>query len=128
MTSATPQPLFCDSTDLEFHIPGMNFCGPGTDLQARLEDDGKTPKLSSQPVDRVDEISLRHDLFYEKHKNAAMRCQAVKEMIDELKLIRDPTWRERVERAIAIFCLTIKRFVVLLFLRLMECFIASVRQ
>ena len=28
----------------EKHLPGMNYCGPGTKLLKKLADDGKTPK------------------------------------------------------------------------------------
>ena len=86
LDSRKAPPSFCgDVTDFEFHIPGMNFCGPGTNLNSRLENDGKTPKFDSRPVDRVDEIALRHDLFYGEHKGAELRCHADKEMIEELK-------------------------------------------
>jgi hypothetical protein len=45
----------------EMHIPGMNFAGPGTRLDYRLNDDG-SPKSWSQPVDRVDQAAHYHDL------------------------------------------------------------------
>ena len=44
----------------ELHIPGMNFAGPGTRLEYRLNDDG-TPKQFIQPVDRVDQAAYYHD-------------------------------------------------------------------
>ena len=47
----------------ELHIPGMNFAGPGTRLEYRLNDDG-TPKQFSMPVDRVDQAAYYHDLAY----------------------------------------------------------------
>ena len=109
-----------DKTDLEIHLPGMNFCGPGTNLIERLEEDGRTPKAHSRPVDRVDEISLEHDLFYRAHKNIRDRCKADAHMIKRLKEIRNVTCRECVERAVVILCLSIKRYFVLLWLRLFQ--------
>lgn len=44
----------------EFHLPGHNFTGPGTQLQARLEGGGKNAK----PVNAVDALSVDHDIFY----------------------------------------------------------------
>lgn len=54
---------FLNTTDFEMRIPGMNFCGPGTNLLDRLEADTVTPKSKSKPVDRVDEATLRHECF-----------------------------------------------------------------
>jgi Phospholipase A2-like domain len=52
----------------EIHIPGMNFVGPGTRLDYRLNDDG-SPKSWSQPVDRVDKAAYYHDLAYNEYKD-----------------------------------------------------------
>jgi hypothetical protein len=109
-----------DQTDLEMHIPGMSFCGPGTNLTARLENDGKTPKKKSKPVDRIDEIALQHDLFYNEHTGARERCAADAEMIRQVREIPNPTCRERIERAIVITCLSVKRWFVLAWLRIFE--------
>ena len=50
----------------EKHLPGMNYCGPGTDLNKKLFKDG-TPKPQYLPVDRVDQIALKHDLAYNRY-------------------------------------------------------------
>jgi hypothetical protein len=47
----------------EMHLPGMNWAGPGTRLDLRLNDDG-TPKQWSMPVDRVDLAAYHHDMSY----------------------------------------------------------------
>jgi Phospholipase A2-like domain len=49
----------------ELHIPSMNFAGPGTRLEYRLNDDN-TPKEWSQPVERVDLAAYYHDLAYKE--------------------------------------------------------------
>jgi hypothetical protein len=47
----------------EKHLSGMNYCGPGTNLELKLNDDD-TPKPGFLPIDRVDEAALRHDVAY----------------------------------------------------------------
>ena len=42
----------------EWHLPGHNFTGPGTDLKYRLEQ-------GQDPVNKVDALSLHHDMRYE---------------------------------------------------------------
>src|SRR5271156_2408878 len=95
----------------EKHIPGMRYCGPGTNLLKKLSDDGKTPKKGFEPVDRVDEAALKHDIKYSQHDGLRHRNQADKEMIDDLKHIPNPTIRERFERCIVLPILIIKRII-----------------
>ena len=93
----------------EKHLPGMNYCGPGTKLLKKLDDDGKTPKKGFEPVDRVDEAALKHDIRYSQHDDLRHRNQADKDMIADLRNIENPTWRERMERCIVLPILIIKR-------------------
>ena len=109
-----------DETDFEMHIPGMNFCGPGTNLTKRLKDDGITVQNNSKPVDRVDEAALRHDMCYAEHTDTRSRLKADEVMINEINEIDNPTCREQVERAIVILCLRVKRLVAIAFLRLIS--------
>lgn len=83
----------------EMHLPGMNFAGPGTRLDLRLNPNG-TPKDSSRPVDRVDEAAYRHDMAYSAFPDTKMRNVADRVMVSELNEIPKPTIRERVERAV----------------------------
>lgn len=99
----------------------MHFCGPGTRLDVRLNDDG-TPKEDSLPVDRIDEAALRHDKFYASHTNTLERLRADKQMIDEVNSIENPTCRECFERAIVTFALHLKGIVVRIILTLLNGF------
>lgn len=83
----------------EMHIPGMNFAGPGTNLDARLTAT-EAYKDWSKPVDRVDNAAYHHDLAYKHFPDTATRNIADRLMIEEMDSIKDPTMRERVERAI----------------------------
>lgn len=111
-----------DSTDFEFHLPTMHFCGPGTDLHKRLERDGVTPKKNSQPVDRIDAAALKHDIYYTKHKDARSRIAGDKQMIDEVMNIENPTCREAFERVIVIAALSLKRFFTICFFKIVDHF------
>ena len=77
-----------DSTDFALHFPGMRYCGPGTDLDAKLEADGRTPKPECKPVDRIDEAALRHDIYYREHPRERDRIAGDDVMLQEIREIR----------------------------------------
>jgi Phospholipase A2-like domain/Domain of unknown function (DUF5679) len=83
----------------EMHIPGMNFAGPGTNLDERLTSTGAY-KEWSKPVDRVDNAAYHHDLAYQHFTDTANRNVADKIMLEQMNAIKDPTFRERIERGI----------------------------
>jgi len=83
----------------EMHIPGMNFAGPGTNLNKRLTPTGPYHDWS-KPVDRVDEAAYHHDLAYQKFSDTPNRNIADKTMLQQMDEIINPSIRERVERAI----------------------------
>ena len=45
----------------EFHIPGYNFCGPGTKLRERLD---SNDNLVTAPVNDIDAACMAHDISY----------------------------------------------------------------
>ena len=83
----------------EMHIPGMNFAGPGTNLDERLTSTGAY-KEWSKPVDRVDNAAYHHDLAYQHFNDTATRNIADRLMVEEMNAINNPTIRERIERGI----------------------------
>jgi len=62
---------------------------------------------NSKPINRIDQAAYKHDLAY-KSENLEDRHNADKIMIQELKNIQNPTFRERVERALIIKILQAK--------------------
>jgi hypothetical protein len=92
----------------EKHLPKHSFTGPGTRLDVRLNED-LTPKEWSQPINRVDAAAYKHDIKYMDDSKEA-RQQADIEMIEELQNIPNPTFREKIERAIVIPILKTKKF------------------
>ena len=99
----------------EKHLPGMQYCGPGTRLDLKLNEDG-TPKPGFEPVDRVDEAALKHDLAYSRHSDLKHRNQADKDMLKDLMSIERPTCRERLEKCIVVPIMYIKSLFGSLFL------------
>lgn len=57
----------------ELHVPGYNFCGPGTRLEQRL---GRGDK----GINPLDEQCKQHDIWYRDHKKAEDRWVADKEL------------------------------------------------
>ena len=81
-----------DKLPIEVHMPGYNFLGPGTKLEKRLNLITKEPLPHSKPINKIDEVALRHDLCYEKYKNTKDRnkiCDT--QMLKELKPIKTRT-------------------------------------
>jgi len=73
-----------------------NRCGPNTDLSKRLNPD-KIPRDFSKPINKVDEICMRHDINYEKaDKGIGTRHDADKQMLNELSELNNKylNWNE----------------------------------
>ena len=83
----------------EMHIPGMNFAGPGTNLDKRLTSTDAYQDWS-KPVDRVDNAAYHHDLAYKYFNDKQTRNLADKMMFEEMNSIQNPTQREINERKI----------------------------
>ena len=86
-------------TELHLHAPSgkkYNFCGPNTNLRKRLNPDN-TPKDFSKPINKVDEICMRHDIAYEEaDKGIGTRHDADKTMLNELNKLnnKELNWNE----------------------------------
>ena len=83
----------------ELHLPGYSFCGPGTNLDKRL-DEADNPNPWSKPINRVDEVCMRHDIDYGNTTTLEEKHNANSEMLYNLSLIQNPTLREKVDRFI----------------------------
>ena len=88
----------------EWHLPGHNFTGPGTQLKYRLEQ-------GYEPVNKVDALSLHHDLRYEFYDSAFERFRAdVQYVGGAVGIVLSPTssWRERGEAVLVGSIMTVK--------------------
>src|ERR1700722_12324674 len=102
----------------EKHLSGMRYCGPGTRLDLRLDENGK-PYPGNEPIDRVDEAALKHDLEYSKYEDLKHRNKSDKQnLLQDLINIEKPTRRERFERCIVIPILFLKSLIGGLILKL----------
>jgi len=78
----------------EMHIPGYNYCGPGTKLDKRL-------KRGDKGINRVDEVCKKHDIAYRDAQNMEDIKIADNNMLQALDEIKDPTMGERIGKVIA---------------------------
>lgn len=62
-----------DKLPVELHLPGYNYCGPGTKLSERLE-------RGDKGVNGLDELCKTHDIAYATHKDSTERKKADKEL------------------------------------------------
>src|SRR5580692_2205558 len=77
-----------------------SFCGPNTNLTERLNPDD-TPKEWSKPINKVDDVCLRHDLAYrDSDLGKGTRREADKKMLEELSNLQDLTINEKLARAV----------------------------
>ena len=83
----------------ELHLPGHNFTGPGTKLRQRLDANDR-PKSGSKPINRVDETSMKHDICYRDFRDQKGRSNCDRQMLRNLRNIKKPTIRERIDRAV----------------------------
>jgi hypothetical protein len=66
-----------------------NYCGPNTRLQRRMTLNG-TIRDGSEPINRIDEISMRHDLAYkDADEGRGTRLEADEAMLRELEQLDD---------------------------------------
>lgn len=74
------------SIPFEFHIPGYQFCGPGTDYEGRI-------KKGQTGINSLDSACMKHDDVYNRTgvktaENKLMRQQADDELIRQAKIFR----------------------------------------
>ena len=82
----------------EHHLPGHQYTGPNTRLDIRL-DENDIPKPGEEPINRVDQAALKHDIAY-NNPNIRDRQKADIDLIQDLNEIKNPTFRERLDKAI----------------------------
>lgn len=81
---------------VELHIPGYNFCGPGTKLATRLS-------RGDQGVNELDEACKRHDIAYADNSDLASRHVADKDLYKKAKerfLSKDASIGEKLSSAV----------------------------
>ena len=64
-----------DKLPVELHIPGYNYCGPGTRLRERLA-------RGDAPVNRLDTACREHDIRYNLYQDTENRRRADRKLAD----------------------------------------------
>ena len=64
-----------DLLPFEAHLPGYNYCGPGTNLVKRLA-------RGDKGINPLDEACKLHDIAYSKYSDSERRRQADKELAE----------------------------------------------
>lgn len=67
-----------DALPIELHIPGYQFCGPGTKLIKRLA-------RGEQGINPLDKACRKHDIKYSKHKDTEERYKADQILLDQAR-------------------------------------------
>lgn len=62
----------------ELHLPGYNYCGPGTRLQARL-------RRGDKGINELDNACMNHDIAYAKYSNLQDRHKADLDLLNMSK-------------------------------------------
>lgn len=62
----------------ELHLPGYNYCGPGTKLQKRLQ-------RGDRGVNKLDEACMHHDIAYANHTDLPNRHKADLQLLNMAK-------------------------------------------
>lgn len=64
-----------DILPIELHIPGYQYCGPGTKLEKRL-------KRGDPGINPLDKACKKHDIAYNTYRDTERRAQADKELAE----------------------------------------------
>ncbi len=78
----------------EKHLPGYSYCGPGTRLDIRLNENDQ-PNPGEFPVNAIDEACRIYDIAY-KSNNLQQRHLADVNLIHALNSIQNKNFREKV--------------------------------
>lgn len=65
-----------DILPTELHIPGYQYCGPGTNLKERLA-------RGDQGINKLDSSCKLHDIAYSKYSDSRNRSIADKELVEQ---------------------------------------------
>ena len=64
-----------DLLPVELHLPGYQYCGPGTNLAKRLQ-------RGDPGINKLDAACKQHDIAYSKYSDSTNRAKADKELAE----------------------------------------------
>lgn len=80
-----------DALPIELHVPGYQYCGPGTNLKTRIA-------RGDPGVNKLDQACKEHDLAYAKYSNSTDRLDADRNLSNkawERVISKDASFGER---------------------------------
>ena len=80
-----------------FVWPSHKYTGPYNPLHEQL-DENDLPIVGQEPYNKVDEISMRHDICYRDHPKSKPMCDG--EMLKELDDLKTENWRETIDKTV----------------------------
>lgn len=80
-----------NSLPFELHLPGYNYCGPGTRLKKRL-------LRGDRGINQLDEACMKHDIAYDKYSNLRERHKADLDLLEMAKQRKNSTDASRGEK------------------------------
>jgi hypothetical protein len=78
-----------------FVWPGHKYTGPYNPLHDQL-DENDVPIIGQEPINQVDEISMKHDICYRDNPKGKNQCD--KEMLLRLDQLKPENWRESIDK------------------------------
>lgn len=69
---------FINNLPFELHLPGYNYCGPGTNLEKRLA-------RGDRGINQLDDACMQHDIAYAKYNDLDNRHKADLQLLDMAK-------------------------------------------
>ena len=85
-----------DALPIELHLPGYQYCGPGTKLNKRL-------KRGDPGINQLDSACKEHDVAYSQSSDLDKRHEADDVLIKAAQSVRenpDSTWKEKLAATI----------------------------
>ena len=108
-TSSILKPFTTEKYPGERHLFRHNYTGPGTRLDIRL-DENNNPKQGEEPINRIDQAALKHDIAYNS-EDLRDRHVADVNLIHDLNNIQNPSSKEKIQRALVKLAMKGKIFI-----------------
>lgn len=84
-----------DILPVELHLPGYQYCGPGTDLKKRLA-------RGDPGINRLDRACKQHDIAYSQNSDTASRAKADRDLAERAWSVATSPEAGLAERAAAV--------------------------
>ena len=91
-----------------FVLPSHKYTGPYNNLKMQL-DENDQPLSTQKPFNKIDKVSMKHDICYRDHSTKQGRDKCDEEMISELEVLKPENIREKIDRKLVQSIMKAKR-------------------